>query len=179
MPKDPDILVDLTTARTAFEAEMIAESLRAQGIPAEAFTIAGSTLQWDIAATQPMRVQVRRCDLERAGEVLRAIRADSVDLDWSEVNTGDTSPVTEGERTAAQPRQAKSRRRDWGFALVIFVVGFITVGPLVAGSVGLWSTWVAPFPAGPWSAAGPFLFMALGAGLTVLVVMWARGRWRG
>ncbi len=101
MPKDPDILVDLTTARTAFEAEMIAETLRAQGIPAEAFTTAGSMLQWDIAATQPMRVQVRRRDLDRARDSLRAIRADSVDLDWSEVDTGDRTPVSDRERAAA------------------------------------------------------------------------------
>ncbi|MFM9996516.1 MAG: hypothetical protein ACKVU4_12045 [Phycisphaerales bacterium] len=88
MPKDPDTLVDLTTARTAFEAEMIAESLRAQGIPAEAFTTAGTMLQWDIAGTQPMRVQVRRRDLDAATAALRAIRAESVDLDWDEVDTG-------------------------------------------------------------------------------------------
>ncbi len=81
--KDPDILVDLTTARTAFEAEMIAESLRAQGIAAEAFTTVGSMLQWDIAATQPMRVQVRRRDVERAREVLARTREDARGIDWS------------------------------------------------------------------------------------------------
>jgi hypothetical protein len=106
---DPDILVDLTTARTAFEAEMIAESLRAQGIPAEAFTTAGSTLQWDIAATQPMRIQVRRRDLARAAEVLRAIRAESVDLDWSQVDTGDRSPVTPEEITKNRVREICTR----------------------------------------------------------------------
>lgn len=100
MPKDPDTLVDLTTARTAFEAEMIAESLRAQGIRAEAFTTAGTMLQWDIAGTQPMRVQVRRADLDKAAAALRAIRADSVDLDWDEVDTGDPTPVTPKEQAA-------------------------------------------------------------------------------
>lgn len=94
MPEpDPDILVDLTTARTAFEAEAIANALEAQGIPARAFTTAGSMLQWDIAGTQPMRVQVRRGDLERARAALHDTRQDSVDIDWSEVDTGDPTPI--------------------------------------------------------------------------------------
>lgn len=98
MPEpDPDILVDLTTARTAFEAEAIANALESQGIPARAFTLAGSMLQWDIAGTQPMRVQVRRGDLERARAALHDTRQDSVDIDWSEIDTGDPTPVGPGE----------------------------------------------------------------------------------
>lgn len=146
MPKDPDTLVDLTTARTAFEAEMIAESLRAQGIPAEAFTTVGSMLQWDIAGTQPMRVQVRRQDVDKATAALRAIRADSVDLDWDEVDTGDTTPVTPGEqhekdgasvadRSPAHgtPSTGTARRRVlWAIflALISVMVAFHITGQL-------------------------------------------------
>ncbi len=101
MGHDPEILVDLTTARTDFEAETIAEALRSQGIPAQAFTTAGAALQWDVAVSQPMRVQVRRGDLVRASAALKAIRAESVDIDWSEVETGDRTPVTESERREA------------------------------------------------------------------------------
>ncbi len=112
MAEEPDILVDLTTARTDFEADTIAESLRAQGIPAQAFTAAGWLLQWDVAASQPMRVQVRQCDLELARAALRAIRAESVDIDWSEVDTGDRTPVTEDER-AAERRRVEEGARCW------------------------------------------------------------------
>jgi hypothetical protein len=128
VPKDPDILVDLTTARTAFEAEMIAESLRAQGIPAEAFTTAGSMLQWDIAATQPMRVQVRRRDLERARDSLRAIRADSVDLDWSEVDKGDRTPVSDRERAAVDDPIQPPGRPGGGRSGWLVVAGLLAFG---------------------------------------------------
>jgi hypothetical protein len=96
--KDPDILVDLTTARTDFEAEVIVNALNEQGIPARAFTTAGAMLQWEAAVSQPMRIVVRRRDFDAAKAALRAIRADSVDLDWDEVDTGDTSPTTESEQ---------------------------------------------------------------------------------
>lgn len=111
MARDPDILVDLTTARTEFEAETIAEALRAQGIPAQTFAIAGSVLQWDVAITQPIRVAVRRRDLEQARAILRAVRAESVDLDWSEVDTGDRTPVMDAERRAAERDRVRMRCR--------------------------------------------------------------------
>jgi hypothetical protein len=95
LPQDPDILVDLTTAASEFEAGVMVEALKGQGIPAQAFTAVGSTMQWEIAMTQPFRVAVRRADLERAREALRAIKADSVDLDWDEVNTGESTPEDE------------------------------------------------------------------------------------
>lgn len=90
VPKDPDILVDLTTARTDFEAQVIVESLEAQGIPARAFTTAGTALPLDLGSTLPMRVAVRRKDLQRAAAALRAIRAESVDIDWDEVDVGES-----------------------------------------------------------------------------------------
>lgn len=85
--------MDLTTARTEFEAEVIVQALGAQGIPAKAFSTAGAVLQWDIASTQPIRVVVRRRDLEAARAALRAIRAESVDLDWTEVVDADEPPL--------------------------------------------------------------------------------------
>jgi hypothetical protein len=104
MGSDPDILVDLTTARNSFEAQVIAQALEAQGVPAKAFDIAGTMLQWDVAVSQPIRVVVRRRDLELARSILKAIKADSLDLDWSEVKTGDPTPETEAERAAAAER---------------------------------------------------------------------------
>lgn len=88
MNKDPLQLVDLTTARTEFEAEVIRHALEEQGIPARAFTLAGGTLGWEVAASQPIRVQVRRQDLEKAREALTEVRRGSMDFDWSEVEGG-------------------------------------------------------------------------------------------
>jgi hypothetical protein len=95
---DPDILVDLTTAANEFEAGVIVEALKNQGIHAEAFTTAGAVLQWEVAVSQPFRVAVRRADLDRAKAALRALKADSVDLDWDEVDTGTPEPDAEPAR---------------------------------------------------------------------------------
>lgn len=90
MAVDPSQLVVLTTAAHEFEAETIAEALRAQEIPAEVFGGAvRSTMQWDIGFTDPVKIMVRRGDLGRASEVLRALRAESVDIDWDEVQRGE------------------------------------------------------------------------------------------
>lgn len=93
MPKDPRQLVDLTTARTEFEAEVIRHALESRGIPAHAFTLAGGVLQWQVAAAQPMRVQVMRKDLERAHAALAEARQESVDFDWSELGAEEIATV--------------------------------------------------------------------------------------
>jgi hypothetical protein len=85
MSKDPLQLVDLTTCRTDFEAEVLAHALESEGIPAKAFSAAASILQWEVATSQPIRVQVRRCDLEKARLALARVRQESVDFDWSEL----------------------------------------------------------------------------------------------
>lgn len=120
MAQDPDILVDLTTAASAFEADVMVQALRAEGIPAETFTLAASTLQWEIAGRQPFRVMVRRADLERAHATLRNLKADSVDLDWDEVDTGAPEDVPES------PESAKAVALLWwalwiGFGIVLIL----------------------------------------------------------
>jgi hypothetical protein len=118
MPKDPDILVDLTTARTDFEAEVIVQALEGQGIPARAFTTAGAMLQWEVAMTQPMRIAVRRRDLDAARSALRAIRADSVDIDWDEIDTGAAGAA---EELPDQPAPV-GRLLFWGFVALVAVL---------------------------------------------------------
>ncbi len=199
---DPDILVDLTTARTAFEAEMIAESLRAQGIPAEAFTAAGSMLQWDIAATQPMRIQVRRRDLERASSVLRAIRAESVDIDWSEVETGDQTVVSEDERRrlcgrcgydltaidpsagcpgcaasplANTPVPTRFRYRTIAHALVIYAALLLLLEPAFYGSVVLLASWTSPLWWSWYYSFTGHLLVWIVAAFTTWLLLRARG----
>lgn len=89
MHDDPNILVDLTTARTEFEAQQIANILEARGVPAKVFAIAGNTLAWEIAAGQPIRVAVRRVDLDAARVILQNMPEEAQRIDWSRVDTGD------------------------------------------------------------------------------------------
>jgi hypothetical protein len=123
--RDPDILVDLTTASSEFEAGVIVEALKGQGIAAQAFTTAGAVLQWEVAVSQPFRVAVRRGDLERAKAALRAIKADSVDLDWDEVNTGERVP--EDESGAA----GWGRTVRWVVGVVVIATVALVVGYLI------------------------------------------------
>jgi hypothetical protein len=93
--------VDLTTAASAFEADVIVQALRAQDIPAEAFTLAASMLQWEIAGTRPFRVSVRRADLDRARAALQSLKADSIDIDWEDLDTGPEQDTGESPESAA------------------------------------------------------------------------------
>lgn len=96
MTTDPDTLVDVISAQSEFEASVMVEALKARDIPAFSIANAGMTLQWEVAATSPFRVSVRRKDVETAKEILRSLKADSVDIDWSTVDVGvsqDTPPA--------------------------------------------------------------------------------------
>jgi hypothetical protein len=93
MGEDPDILVPLTTARTEFEGRTIAAALAEAGVRAEVFMPGGNAIQTDAL---PINVMVRRRDLERAGRTLRAVRQESVDIDWSEVDVGTMTDPVEG-----------------------------------------------------------------------------------
>lgn len=92
MAQDPDMLVPLTSARTEFEASTIAEALKSNGIAARVFAASANMLQAEVLSTDPIRVMVRRQDLRRAADVLRAVRAESVDIDWDEVDVGNPEP---------------------------------------------------------------------------------------
>lgn len=156
METDPNALVLLTTARTDFEAETIAEALRAQGIRAEVFAAAASVMQ---NAAIPVQVLVQEKDLVAAKNALRAIKAESVDIDWSEVDTGDRAPVAcprcnkdeaKGPggsacpacgvplpRVEAQPERASSlTASEWKWVLVIGgMMLALIVGLVVAGAM--------------------------------------------
>jgi len=88
-PVDPDQLVVLTATRTEFEASTIAAALEDNGIQARVFTGAANMLLGPNIIDN-VKVMVRASDRERAAAQLRAIKQDSVDIDWSEVDVGDT-----------------------------------------------------------------------------------------
>lgn len=98
---DPDILVDLTTARTEIEAQGIADALGARGIPAKVFANTGMVIAWD-AAAQSIRVAVRRRDLEAARAILRELPAEAVRIDWSRIDTGDPTRPEDDREVCSQ-----------------------------------------------------------------------------
>ncbi|MCZ6493256.1 MAG: hypothetical protein O6933_04175 [Planctomycetota bacterium] len=89
-PRPNDMAVVATTA-TEFEAQTKAAVLRSEGIDCTVTCNAPSwTGQVSISATaRGATVWVRRPDLERAQGVLHQAVADSVDLDWDEVDVGE------------------------------------------------------------------------------------------
>jgi len=134
MANDPDILVPLTSARSEFEAETIAESLRAQGIPAEVFGTAARTGQWEFGINNDVKIMVRRADVDRAGEVLRAVKADSVDVDWSEVDIGAPPEGTADDHPQKNTPRARDRRHlitAWIILLVLLLLALLVVPRLM------------------------------------------------
>ena len=85
-----DTTADLTSCPTEFEAETIAAALREQGIPAQ--VIGGLLTGMRAEAPVAAKVIVRTKDLDRARGSLRALKAESVDIDWDEVDVGKPEP---------------------------------------------------------------------------------------
>jgi hypothetical protein len=101
MPPDPDILVELTKTLTDFDAEVIAAALREEGIPATVFSRAAAVLQGQISPVSSIVLSVRRSDLDRAKAVLAEIRRSALEIDWSQVDTQDPTPVSAEEQAAS------------------------------------------------------------------------------
>lgn len=101
----------VTDAAGPAEAHIIASMLRESGIEAFVFDTAAQTLQWDAPRIiNPYLVHVQRGDLERARQLIRSNREESVDLDWDEVDVGE--PLDE---TAASALQSALPDRPAGF----------------------------------------------------------------
>ncbi len=180
---DPDTLVVLTSTRTEFEGSAKVVALEAAGIPARMFGGASNTLQWEGGYTDPIKVMVRRADVERAAAVLAEVRQDSVDIDWSQVDVGDRvdppdafpicpacgydrgdipagQPCPEcGYAGVAQNRARATRRPSWRIG--VRRIGFILIGAafLAAGAANSNNT----------QAAIPILIIA------IVMILWGYG----
>jgi len=134
MAPDPDQLVLLTSTRTEFEGRAMAATLEAAGIPTRVFAASAQMLQWEGGITSTVRVMVRRADLDRAGQVLRQVRRDSVDLDWSEVDVGQPEDDTARDITGTAPRiggfsPRLNAVRSLGFTLIFALMLLNWMGP--------------------------------------------------
>ncbi len=120
MPDPASKLVTLTSSPSEFEAAAIAAALSDQGIPAR---VSGGTIA-GFRAEVPGEAQVLvfEHDLDRARNTLRAVRADSVDIDWDDVNLGESEPATE---TATSPPGPVIRKLVIGLAIAMVVAAVV------------------------------------------------------
>lgn len=94
---DPTPLKPARLIKVPHEAEagIIVSALMAQGIQANSTGEFTSGLR---AETPGMvQVWVHENTLERAREILKEVELGSSDINWAEVDTGDSSPITEEE----------------------------------------------------------------------------------
>lgn len=127
---DPDGLVTVTTTDTEFQAGILVAVLEDVGIKAFSFGAVAAMEPYG-KRLMPVVVQVRREDFEKAKAALVQNVADSVDLDWDEVDVGervDDLPLTETNRMPFVPRLALILA-----VLLLVVVVVLTVLRLAAG----------------------------------------------
>ncbi|MEO1716508.1 MAG: hypothetical protein AAFR76_05295 [Planctomycetota bacterium] len=134
MAKTPDTLIPVADAPGHAAAHAMASALRDAGLQAFVFDTARTTLQWESPAViNPWQVHVRRADAERAAEILRNNRDESIDIDWEEVDVGAPEDATAAklatQHTAPWLGDASTRRhplRDAAFAIAkLGIVGWI------------------------------------------------------
>lgn len=117
----PDDLVTLITKPTEFEAHALVAVLREAGVEAFAFGALRAALPWgERLAAVP--VQVRQTDLERAQAALKQNIAESMDLNWNEVDVGERVDDLPLARRAAMPLFIKAGYLLAVLALVCFVL---------------------------------------------------------
>jgi len=125
----PDALAEVASTVGEFEANIIAATLRSEGIEASVFRSVGSMLGCGpIVTKDAVRVMVRAADLESARAILERSREESIDLDWSSVDVG----VRVDEPARATEAEAISRSLRWmGVALLVLVaVGLAIVSTI-------------------------------------------------
>lgn len=121
------MLVDLLAVSSDFEGEVVVSALEHAGIPARVFSAVGRTLGPMAGQAMPIRVQVRRQDLDRAREALRSTREESVDLDWDEIDVGEREADADERNNSVVAR----------LAVVILLLMFVfIVFALVRSTVG-------------------------------------------
>lgn len=126
---DADDLVTLMTAETQFQAGIIVAVLEEAGIKAFAFGALNALYPISQRIT-PVVVQVRQGDLDAARAALQQNIADSVDIDWNEVDVGEPD-----EATASRPREP-------GRVPLLPRLGFIAaLLAILAMFVLAWSLW--------------------------------------
>ena len=125
----PDDLVTLTTVETQFQAGIIVAVLEDTGIKAFSFGALNALYPISQRIT-PVVVQVRQGDLEAARAALKQNVADSVDIDWDEVDVG--------ELEDAAPSKPRDHRRMPFLSRLGFVAALLAILAMFILAVALW-----------------------------------------
>ena len=126
-----DDLVTLTTAASEFEAQAIVAVLQEAGIEAFAF---GAVQAWyPLAGQIAVPVQVRQADVDRAEVALKQNVADSIDLDWNDVDLGQTEDDVPVAHPHADVRRPPMPLAAWlGFLIAVALVAVMFIGAIMA-----------------------------------------------
>jgi len=119
-------MVEITTRPNEMQAGIVRAVLEDAGI--ESFTaVAGGVManaEFGLSFV-PTSIYVDSSDAERARAVLQNTREESVDLDWSEVDTGDDSPLSERElEPTRHTRRGWMMYVIWPVAAVVLLILF-------------------------------------------------------
>lgn len=127
-PNDP--LVRAATAESEFAAQTKAAVLQDEDIDAFVFPAERSwTGGIGIAPSGGgVPVWVKRSDLERAQDALKQRVADSVDLDWDDVDVGEPEGVNAGSSPTSKAALKTIVRLGWVVAAAIIVLMLFAFG---------------------------------------------------
>ncbi len=133
MTGNPDALVTLTVKPTEFEAEVLVAVLMSEGIEARSF--AGHRVSMAFAGDLfGVPVKVFAADLERASEVLKQNRQDSVDIDWDEVDVG--TPEQGQSLRETGDHEYDPNRMPWlariSFGVILGLIALVLISALVS-----------------------------------------------
>ena len=122
-------LAVVTTAESEFEAEAKAEVLRARGLKAMVTRNAPSWTGFVSISprARPAAVMVYREDLERATEMLKQVIADSVDIDWDEIDVGEREDDLPLHKVNRMPILAMA-----SFAVAVAIISVTVIWMLIA-----------------------------------------------
>lgn len=125
-----DDLVTLVVKANEMEAGAVQAVLEDAGITAFAFAASQMAFPYN-GPLNGVPVQVRQADLERAKAVLAQNVADSVDLDWNEVDVGQRDDDTPIAHRTGMPLIVRL-----GQIVVAIILGLIALSALMSGFIG-------------------------------------------
>lgn len=132
MNSDPAQLIDITNCANAIEAEMLAQFLDDNGVPAHASVHAGATNPWELGSSIPFRIAVRKQDAERAAALIAEYRSrkhEPIEVNWDEEDVGDAEP----DVVLPAPTEARRRHRRWRWMRRLGLLAIICAAMIWSG----------------------------------------------
>lgn len=162
-PMTPEVLVSVPHET---EAAAIVAALGEHGI--RAHTVGGYTSGFRAEAPGLVKVVVGRGDLARATELLAQIHAEVGEVDWSKIDVGDRTPLSDEEKAEAEREEhaEPTEPRPWRFQFSLATL--IMVQTVVSVALAVWRG----LQVGMFSAVGLFAaaYLVILAEMFVLII---------